>query len=75
MMRELTVQVPLVRNQGLSVAAMSYLDKINIGITADRDLVPDFMHFGDAFEEAFAELKAEAASPKARRTSRSGRSR
>ena len=64
LMRDFTAQVPLFRNQGLSVAAMSYLGKINLGITADRDLVPDFMHFGDALEEAFAELKAVASSPR-----------
>jgi diacylglycerol O-acyltransferase len=67
-MRELHAQVPLFRNQGLSVAAMSYLGKLNLGITADRDLVPDFMHFGDALEEAFAELKTEATSPRSRRS-------
>ena len=64
LMRDFTAQVPLFQNQGLSVAAMSYLGKINLGITADRDLVPDFMHFGDALEEAFAELKVAASSPR-----------
>ena len=75
-MRELSAQVPLFRNQGLSVAAMSYLGKISIGITADRDLVPDFMRFGDAVDEAFAELKTAAgATPATRATPRRPRGR
>ena len=31
-----------------------------MGLSADRDLLPDLHRIGDAIEESFAELKAEA---------------
>ena len=59
-LREFTPQLPLFQNQGLAVAAMSYLGKVHFGITADRDLVPDLDRFADALLTSFDELKSAA---------------
>jgi hypothetical protein len=59
-LREFTPQLPLFRNQGLAVAAMSYLGKIQFGITGDRDLLPDLDRFADALLTSFDELKSAA---------------
>jgi len=56
-LRTFTPQLPLFRNQGLAVAAMSYLGRVHFGITGDRDLVPDLERFGDALHASFDELK------------------
>jgi WS/DGAT/MGAT family acyltransferase len=56
-LREFTPAIPLFQNQGLAVAAMSYLGGIHFGITGDRNLVPDLELFGDALEASFEELK------------------
>ena len=42
---------------------MSYLGKLNFGITGDRDLVPDLESFGDALLTSFEELKSAAENP------------
>ena len=62
-LREFTPAIPLFQNQGLAVAAMSYLGGIHFGITGDRDLVPDLELFGDAIEASFEELKNAAENP------------
>jgi len=50
-------QVPLFRNQGLGIAALSYCGQVHFGLVADRDLVPDVHRFAEAIPEAFAELR------------------
>ncbi len=62
-LRTFVPQLPLFENQGLAIAALSYLGQIHIGLSADRDLVPDLERLGDAIEESFAELKQAAESP------------
>jgi WS/DGAT/MGAT family acyltransferase len=53
--REVFPILPLIANQPLAVGALSYAGALNIGITGDRDLVPDI----DAFREGVcAELEA-----------------
>jgi hypothetical protein len=47
--------LPLIANQPLAVGALSYAGALNIGITGDRDLVPDI----DVFREGVcADLEA-----------------
>lgn len=60
-LRTFTPQLPLFANQGLAVAALSYRGQIHIGLTADRDLVPDLDRLADGIDDAFAELKEAAA--------------
>jgi WS/DGAT/MGAT family acyltransferase len=52
--REVFPILPLIANEPLAVGALSYAGALNIGITADRDLVPDI----DVFREGVcAELE------------------
>jgi len=53
---EFTPLPPLFQNQGLAVAAMSYCGRLQIGMIADRDLVPDLGRLAEALDESFAEL-------------------
>jgi WS/DGAT/MGAT family acyltransferase len=62
-LREFTPQIPLFRNQGLAVAAMSYLGRVHFGLTGDRDLVPDLERLGNGLLESFDELKSAAENP------------
>lgn len=52
--------VPLFENQGIAVAAMSYVDRISFGILADRDLVPDLHGVAEAIEASLEELRGVA---------------
>jgi len=49
--------VPLFENQGIAVAAMSYVDRISFGILADWNLVPDLHDFALAIDESLEELR------------------
>lgn len=49
--------LPLFENQGLAVAAMSYLDKIHLGLTGDWDLMPDLAEFARDLDAAASELR------------------
>jgi hypothetical protein len=40
--------VPLVGNQGLGVAALSYVDSLNLGVFSDPEVCPDVQIFCDA---------------------------
>jgi WS/DGAT/MGAT family acyltransferase len=66
--------LPLFENQGLAVAAMSYLGKINFGLVGDWDLIPDLDEFADHLDEATADLR-EAANGGRASGRRRGRSR
>ena len=46
----------LVGNQGLNITLMSYMDRVDFGITADPDLVDDTWEFADGIAAALAEL-------------------
>jgi hypothetical protein len=61
--------LPLFENQGLAVAAMSYLGKIHFGLVGDWDLMPDLEEFADHLDEATAELREVANGGRPRRRS------
>ena len=46
----------LPRNHAMAVAIMSYNGKMNFGLLADYDAVPDIAAIGEAIEESLAEL-------------------
>jgi len=46
----------LVANEGLNITLMSYMDRVDFGITADPDLVDDPWEFADGITDALAEL-------------------
>ncbi len=48
--------VPLVGNQGLGVAVLSYLDQLNLGILVDPAICPDVDAFCEGVEKACREL-------------------
>ena len=48
--------VPLVGNQGLGVAVLSYLDQLNLGVLVDPTVCPDVDAFCEGMDEAFREL-------------------
>jgi diacylglycerol O-acyltransferase / wax synthase len=50
--------VPLVGNQGIGVAALSYLDEMNLGILSDPSICPDVDPFCEGVRAAFADLRA-----------------
>jgi len=52
--------VPLFANQGIAIAAMSYVDRISFGILADWDLVPDLYGVAVAIDESLEELRGVA---------------
>jgi WS/DGAT/MGAT family acyltransferase len=59
-LRSFTPVLPLFQNQGLAIAALSYHGRLDVGLSADRDLLPDLGRVGDFIEESFAELKTAA---------------
>ena len=61
--------LPLFENQGLAVAAMTYLGKIHFGLIGDWDLMPDLDEFADHLDEATAELREAANGGRVRRRS------
>jgi WS/DGAT/MGAT family acyltransferase len=48
--------VPLIGNQGLGVAALSYLDQLNLGLLADPTVCADLDSFCEGIDEAFRGL-------------------
>ncbi|MHB8263339.1 MAG: wax ester/triacylglycerol synthase family O-acyltransferase [Acidimicrobiales bacterium] len=48
---------PLVEGAGLNVTAMSYIDRLGIGILACKELVPDLDDFTRYLSESFMELE------------------
>ena len=59
--------VPLAKNQGVCFALMSYNGRVNFGLTADYDAMPDLDQLADDLEASIAELAA--AAPGGRRRS------
>ena len=69
--------VPLAKNQGVCFALMSYNGRVNFGLTADYDAMPDLDALADDLEASIAELAAAtapAAGDEADEPSRSERS-
>jgi WS/DGAT/MGAT family acyltransferase len=54
---ELFGQAPLAANQGLSIAALSYDNKIGFGLLADHTLVPDVECLAEGIEASTNELR------------------
>jgi hypothetical protein len=52
--------VPLVRNQGLGIALMSYDGRINFGLVGDFDVLWDIEDVADHVRESLAELAGAA---------------
>jgi diacylglycerol O-acyltransferase len=68
-LRRLYPQVPLVENAALGIAIMSYDGRIDFGLLADYDALPDLDDVASALDGAIAELAAVAgAVPTARRS-------
>ena len=55
-MLEAFPMVPLVGNQGLGVAVLSYMDQLNLGVLVDPTVCPDVDAFCDGIDEAFRAL-------------------
>ena len=55
-MLEAFPMVPLIGNQGLGVAVLSYMDQLNLGILVDPTVCPDVDAFCDGIDEAFRAL-------------------
>ncbi len=53
--------VPLAKNQGVCFALMSYNGRVNFGLTADFDAMPDLDALADDLEASIAELAAATA--------------
>ena len=51
---------PVMEGAGLNITVLSYLDKIDVGLIACRELVPDIWRLVDAFGESMEELKKAA---------------
>jgi diacylglycerol O-acyltransferase / wax synthase len=60
-------KVPLIENAALGIAIMSYDGRIDFGLLADYDALPDLDDVATALDGAIAELSA-AAVPRGRRT-------
>jgi diacylglycerol O-acyltransferase / wax synthase len=52
--------VPLVKNQGLGIALLSYAGRINFGLVGDYDVMWDLDDFANDVQESLAELAAAA---------------
>ena len=48
--------VEVVDNEGLTIAVVSYDDRLHFGITSDRDVIPDLDDLADAIASNFASL-------------------
>ena len=46
----------IMEGMGLNVTVLSYIDRIDIGLSADPELVPDLWHMADLFPKAMDEL-------------------
>jgi diacylglycerol O-acyltransferase len=69
-MLEVYPLVPLAQRQGLGVAIMSYNGRINFGLNADYDAVPDLDVVAGAFEDSLHALAGAAGVTLAGRRSR-----
>lgn len=51
---------PIMEGAGLNVTVMSYMDRVDIGLIACRESIPDIWELAEDFEESLAELKKAA---------------
>jgi diacylglycerol O-acyltransferase / wax synthase len=51
---------PIMEGAGLNVTVMSYMDRVDIGLIACRESIPDIWDLAQDFEESIAELKKAA---------------
>jgi WS/DGAT/MGAT family acyltransferase len=65
-LREFYPLIPLFEGQGLAVAALSYLGRLHVGLTADWDRVPDLDRLGAALDGSLRELRERAEHPERR---------
>ena len=65
--------VPLAKNQGVCFALMSYNGRVNFGLTADYDAMPDLDQLAGDLEASIAELAAAAPSAEAGKGRKPGR--
>ena len=59
-LREVYPYVEVVDNEGLTIAVLSYCDTMYVGITSDRDVVPDLGLLADHIRDAVDDLVAHA---------------
>jgi WS/DGAT/MGAT family acyltransferase len=59
-LQDIFPMVPLARNQGVCFALMSYNGRVNFGLTADYDAMPELDHLAGDLEASIAELVAAA---------------
>jgi WS/DGAT/MGAT family acyltransferase len=59
-LHRLHAQVPLFENQGLAVAAMSYLGKLSFGLQGDWNLLRDLDCLAESIDDSFDELRGAA---------------
>ncbi len=59
-MEDIFPMVPLAPNQGLGVAIMSYNGRVNFGLNADYDVVPDLEDLADDFGASLRDLADDA---------------
>jgi diacylglycerol O-acyltransferase / wax synthase len=50
--------VEVVDREGLTIAVLSYTDRLLFGVTSDRDVIPDLALLAEHLEKAFAQLGA-----------------
>jgi hypothetical protein len=62
--------VPMMANQALCIAVLSYAGGLHWGFNADWDALTDLHDLVECFDESFAELKQVAGHARARRTGR-----
>lgn len=60
-LQQMYPQLPLFENQGLGMAVLSYCGKLNWGLIADWDVVPDLGRLIRALEASFEELRTATA--------------
>ena len=65
--------VPLARNQGVCFALMSYNGRVNFGLTADYDAMPDLDQLADDLQASIAELADAVPSAEAGKGRKPGR--
>jgi hypothetical protein len=59
-LRAMYPQLPLLPNQGLGIAVLSYDGHVNCGLIGDWELVPDIESLTASFKTAFEELQSAA---------------
>jgi len=56
--------LPLFEGQGIGIAIFRYVDRLQIGLTGDRDQVPDLDHLSQTIEKSFEALETAAGTAK-----------